>query len=115
MIPIHVLLKARRVIYLHYLATQNEDEMLSKVFVSQWKYPVKDDWTEEARLNLSELDINLSLEEIKRKSADSFKRMVKIKAKEYTLDYLLKLKGKHSKMNNLNYPELKLQNYLKDP
>jgi hypothetical protein len=29
LIPIHVLLKARRVIYLHYLATQNEDEMLS--------------------------------------------------------------------------------------
>ena len=55
LIPIHVLLKAIRV---------------SKVFVSQWKYPVKDDWTEEARLNLSELDINLSLEEIKRKSAD---------------------------------------------
>ena len=115
LIPIHVLLKARRVVYLHYLATQDEDEMLSKVFVSQWKYPVKDDWTEEARLNLKELDINLSLEEIKKKSADSFKRMVKIKAREYTLKYLLKLKGKHSKMDNLNYTELRLQNYLKDP
>ena len=66
-------------------------------------------------MNLSELDINLSLEEIKRKSADSFKRMGKIKAKEYTLKYLLKLKGKHSKVDNLNYSELKLQNYLKDP
>ena len=41
--------------------------------------------------------------------------MVKIKAKEYALEYLLKLKGKHSKMNNLSYSELKLQKYLKDP
>jgi hypothetical protein len=39
--------------------------------------------------------------------------MVKIKAKEYTLEYLLKLKGKHSKMNNLSYSELKLQDYPK--
>ena len=115
LIPIHVLLKARRVIYLHYLATQNENEMLYKTFIAQWKYPVKDDWTEEAKSNLSELKINLSLEEIKKKSADSFKRMVKIKAKEYALEYLLKLKGKHSKMNNLSYSELKLQKYLKDP
>ena len=59
----------------------------------------------------------MSLEEIQRKSADSFKRKVKVKiqAKEYTLNYLLKLKRKHSKMENLNYPEMKLQNHLKDP
>ena len=95
------MLKARRVNYLHYLANQNENEMLYKAFMSQWKYPVKDDWTEEVKLNLKELGIDLSLEEIKKTSQYSFKRMVKVKTHECTLKYLLELKGKHTKMENL--------------
>ena len=34
---------------------------------------------------------------------------------ECTLEYLLKLKEKHTKMENLEYSELKMQSYLKDP
>ena len=114
LIPIHIMLKARRVIYLHYLATLDQNEMLHKVFISQWKYPVKDDWTEEAKANLEELSIDLTLEQLKLKSVNSFKRMVKTKTKEYTLNYLLEMKEKHSKMDNLSYSNLKLQKYLKE-
>ena len=57
----------------------------------------------------------MSLKDLQRISQYSFKKMVKVKTKEYALDYLLELKSKHSKMNNLDYPELKLQDYLKDP
>ena len=38
---------------------------------------------------------------------------MKKKSKEYALEYLLKLKSKHSKMENLDYIDLNLQNYLK--
>ena len=113
LIPIHIILKARRVNQLHYFSTLDEKEMAHKFFLSQWKYPVRDDWTLEAKENLKELDINLTLEEIKKKSKNSFKRLVKTKAKEYTLNYLLDLKEKHSKMEKLQYTELKLQTYLK--
>ena len=41
--------------------------------------------------------------------------MVRIKAKEYTLDLLLDKKESHSKMDNLKYSEIKLQQYLRDP
>ena len=112
--PIHILVKARRITYLHYLVRQNEGEMLNKVFTAQWKHPVKDDWTTQVQKDLEDLDIGLSLEEIKKKSECSFKRLVKIKRKEYTLDYLLNIKQRHSKMENLEYTELKLQNYLTD-
>ena len=40
---------------------------------------------------------------------------MKIKSKEYALNYLLGLKMKHSKMDNLVYNKLKLQSYLKSP
>ena len=35
--------------------------------------------------------------------------------KEYSLDYLNSINERHSKMDNLIYPELRLQNYLKSP
>ena len=37
-----------------------------------------------------------------------------MKTNDYALDFLLKIKERHSKMENLHYIELKLQNYLKD-
>ena len=49
-----------------------------------------------------------------KKSSNSFKRMVKVKTKEFTLNYLLGIKERHSKMDDLHYGELTLQNYLKD-
>ena len=84
------------------------------LFKTQWKYPVKDDWTTTVQKDLKDLDIGLDLDEIKQKSDFSFKRLVKMKTKEYALDFLMKIKEKHSKMEKLDYVELKLQNYLKD-
>ena len=62
---------------------------------------------------MKQFDIKMDLEEIEEISTNSFKKLVKLKSKEYALEYLLKLKSKHSKMANLQYVELKLQNYLK--
>ena len=88
--------------------------MLSKVFQIQWKYPVKDDWVLQVQTDLIDMNIVMDLEEIRRKSSYAFKKLVKIKSKEFALEQLLKLKSKHSKMENLNYTELKLQNYLRN-
>ena len=88
--------------------------MLYKFFTAQWKKPIKDDWIEEVKNDLKELDTDMTLDEMKLKSSNSFKRIIIIKTKGYTLDYLLELKDSHSKMDNLNYPKLKLQSYLKD-
>ena len=88
--------------------------MLAKVFKIQWKYPVKDDWTLQVQEDLKDLKIRMSLKEIEGKSDYSFKRLVKIRSKEHALDYLSDMKSKHSKMENLDYLELKLQNLLFD-
>ena len=42
----------------------------------------------------------------------SFKKLVKIKIKEYALDKFNESKFKHSKMDDLIYTELKIQDYL---
>ena len=69
--------------------------MLSKVFKTQWKYPVKDDWTLQVQEDLKDFKIKMSLEEIEGKSECSFKRIVEIRSKEYALEYLLTQKTKH--------------------
>ena len=94
-IPISILLKCRRVIYLHYLASLKEDEMLYKMFITQWRYPVSGDWTEQAKQDLKDLQINMSSEDLKLKSKNSFKRFAKQKTKDFAFQYLLNLKEKH--------------------
>jgi hypothetical protein len=58
---------------------------------------------------MKDFEIDLSLDELKLKSTDSFRRIVKIKTKEFTMNYLLQLKDGHTKMNNVNYGELGLK------
>ena len=114
LVQIHILNKAKRIIYLHYLIRLGEKEMLFKFFETQWKYTIKDDWTSQVQKDIEDLNVDMSLEEIKKKSEYSFKRYIKIKMKEYSLEYLLSQKEKHTKMDNLHYVELKIQNYLID-
>ena len=49
------------------------------------------------------------------KSKESFKSYVKVKAEEYSLEKLSRKQQKHSKMNNLQYTKIKMQEYLKTP
>ena len=113
LIPIHILLKSRRIIYYHYLVNLKKEEMLHKFFLAQQKYPCKDDWTLQVADDLKDFGISGSFNFMKSKSANSFKKYVKIKTKEYALKYLLDLKSDHRKMDDLVYSELRMQKYLK--
>ena len=83
--------------------------------MTQWTYPVKDDWTIKVKPNLEEFGLSLSLEEIRSKFAKNFERIVKNRAKEYTLNFLLDKKESHKKMDGLSYSDIKLQIHFKDP
>ena len=63
--------------------------------------------------NLKDLGITEDLNVIKSKTKDTFKKHVKQKAREAALEMLLKKKSEHSKLNNLEYTELTIQNYFK--
>ena len=73
-IPIHVIIKARRLNYLHYLVNLEEDEMLAKFFTVQWKYPTKEDWTIQVQRDLEDFEITKNLEQIKSMSKNVFKK-----------------------------------------
>ena len=88
--------------------------MLSKFFWAQWEYPVKSDWTLEVKNNLIEFGLPTSLDKIQSMSKNSFKSLVKKHAKDFEFKRFLNIKKTKakSKMKNLFYSELKLQDYL---
>ena len=88
--------------------------MLYKFFINQWNYPAKNDWVNQVREDLVDFNLDLSLTQLRKMSKNLLKKTVKGKLKEYSLNYLTTIKEKHSKMDDLIYPKLKLQNYLKD-
>ena len=114
-VPISVVIKIRRLQYLHNLVNRKEKEMIPQFFVTRWMNPTRGDWTETVRNDLEEFGIQEDIEFLKSKSKGIFKRLLKKKAREIAFESLVEMKVKHSKMNNLEYKELKLQEYFQLP
>ena len=111
-LPINVIIKARRVNYLHSILSGNKSGMLYSFFITQWHTPSRGDWTEAVKKDLNDFHIPCSFDFIIKKSKEAFKRLVKVKAKEFAIQNLKTKKETHSKLRNLAYDELKMQNYL---
>ena len=111
-LPINVIVKARRINYLHYLVTRNQSEMLYKFFITQWNNPCRGDWTETVKKDLEDMEITSDFNYLKSKSTEAFKKLVKEKAREYALEQLTQKQMLHTKMSAHYYAELKPQKYL---
>ena len=110
---IDTIVKGRRVKYLHNLVNSDEDSMLYKFFKAQWEYPVRGDWVLQCKQDLEDFNLPNQLDYFEGKSKDSFKAAFNRKTKDYVLDKFNDIKMSHSKMENLFYYEMKLQEYLK--
>ena len=116
-LPIGIVIKARRIVYLHDLANLNQNEMLYKFLITQWNNPTRGDWTELVKEDLKEFGIQEDIVSLKHVKRIPFKKHVKKKAREYAFQELMdsvERKEGNSKLRKLNYTELKIQNYLKD-
>ena len=62
---------ARRINFLQYLLKMDANDMCSRMLRAQWGYAVNNDWTNQVHEDLNELNIDLSLEELKNKPETS--------------------------------------------
>ena len=114
-VPLGFIIQSRRVNYLHHLVTRNEKEMLYQFFNTQWEFPAKkNEWTVQVKKDLDELGLGDELIWIKKQSKFAFKKLVKNQTRKLSLLRLLDIKEGHSKMVNLNYTSLEMQDYFKD-
>ena len=82
--------------------------------MTQWRFPAtSSEWTEQVKSDLARLEIPQDLIYIETKTKGAFKSIVKIKTREFAFMTFMNKKESHSKMENLWYPELKMQEYLK--
>ena len=112
-LPVRFVIKAKRIMFLHYLLKRDKQEMISKVFWAQCKKPVKGDWCLVVLEDLDSLGLgHLTLTDIGNRSKSQMKKLVKEATKTTALKYLLTKKETLSKMKPLQYSDLRLQPYL---
>ena len=81
--PIGIVIKSRRINYLHHLSTRNTSEMIYNFFMAQWNHPArKNEWTVQVKADLEEFGLDDDLPWIMSKSKPVFKNLVKKQARE---------------------------------
>ena len=115
-IPIRFIIQAKRLMFLHYLLSRNDNELVSQVLKAQIDDPVKGDWILTVKEDLISFDLNyLSFDDIKNLKKEDFKKIVKKARKNAALKYLLKEKEEKcaNKMSKLKYENLSMRPYFK--
>jgi hypothetical protein len=102
----------RRLMYYWTILQKDETEVVKKVLKCQTLLPSKNNWILQLQNDLEECGIDLSEENIKNMKKEKFKNLVIKKIKSLATEYLVKLRGKHSKSENLMHRD-SLKDYLK--
>ena len=92
LIPPSFIIKARKIMYLHYLLTLDQSQLLYKIFDAQRRSPVKNDWYIRVKSDLEEFGLIMDDDEIKIIKKATFKEQVKQACKQSAFNYLLKEK-----------------------
>ena len=102
--------------YWHHIVNLKPDSLLNKFYKAQVNQPVKGNWINLLIKDKSEFELNYTDEDLKSISKLSFKNTIKKKANKLAIEYLKKLKAKHSKTKNIEINENKIETaeYLKD-
>ena len=111
-LPARYVIKRMKVIFFHYILTQEEETLMFKILMAQRNYPTNGDWYSDVSSIVKEFEININIEEIKKVPAIRFKRIVKQKSEMAGFNYL---KGQHQKCekgSRIKYESLELQDYL---
>ena len=91
-LPISVVIKARRIVYLQNILQRKEGSMLLSFFLAQLRTPSKGDWTQTVMQDLKDFQMNFSIDFFKNTTKEKMKVLVKQKAADYTFEKLLEKK-----------------------
>ena len=77
LIPIRFLLAKQRLLFFHYILKEEETSLIYNILKATLEDPTKNDFGNQVRKDLDDLNIKLSIEEIKSMNKYSFKKLVK--------------------------------------
>ena len=99
-----------RLFFLKYIVDQEEKSLILKFFNLQVKNPSKFDWASTCLTDLKEMDIHLTLSDIKGMSESRYKDLIRRKCREYAFKYLMNKRG--SKGSEINVTKIRMAEYL---
>ena len=114
-LPVRYILKSRRLMYLHTILQKDSTELVRKVYEAQKADPSPGDFCELVSDDCRAIGLNMSNSDIAKLTKQKFKDIVKAKVRNAALQFLNQLKLKHSKMDQLKYDKLEVQQYLTSP
>ena len=103
----------RRINYLKHILTRNEDELIKKVYKAQKGNPTKGDFAILVEKDLKKLGVLHKDVESETMTPNMLKKALKDNAKSAAFGELLQDLSKSTKVQNLKYNKLQLQDYLK--
>ena len=112
--PLRFVWAKRRFMYLWQLLHRDENELVSKVYMTQKLTHTRGDWYQIIKDDKIKYGISESDEEISEMSQTRFKKMVEKKLHESALKYLKDLANKHSKSTLISEEKFGKKAYLKD-
>ena len=114
-IPVHLILKSRRLCYLKTILKRDSEELVSEIYNAQKSDPTAGDFCILVENDAKDIDLQMNEADIISTNEEKYKEFVKAKVKQAALKYLTQLKSSHSKMDYLEYDKLEIMQYMKSP
>ena len=112
-VPFKQLIMKRRILYLHHILNENENSMLNRFLVVQFRKKKKKDWISQVLDDLEKLKMDDNMENLKLMKKSKLKNLLENSIKQNALEELSKIKENHSKVREIKHEKFEMQNYFK--
>ena len=110
-LPIRWVVAQRRILFMKHIMERHDNELLKKVFLAQKLNPSQRDFVNIVEKDLK--DLKITHEEVTAMSKTQLKANLKKNAKSAAFEQLKTTLLTHTKVRNISYDHLEIQNYLK--
>ena len=114
-ISVKYILKSRRLGYLQNILKKDEEELVSEIYNAQKNSPHDGDFCKLVEMDKALVNLTITDSEISNMKVEQYKNKVKSKVRNAAFSDLLIKKVSHSKMDDVSYDKLELQEYMRSP
>ena len=109
-IPARFAIKKARLQFLKSILEESQESLIYKFLELQFQNPTKGDWVSSCKQDLKDLEIDSTIEELKKMSKYQFSKIVKKSIQKKALEYLLR--KQRNKGSEIQYKNLQMAEYL---
>ena len=114
-VPLNFIHKGRRANYHQHILKMEQPELVKQIYLAQQAESKPGDFCELISTDLEDLKVHMSEDHIASSGTKMYKSYIKSKVKGAAFTHLLERQKTHSKVKDIKYEELKIQEYLCSP